>query len=486
MGLQYKWVALSVTTVGTLMAGIDTRIVIVGLPTIARELGADAESVIWVSQAYLLASTIGLLLIGRITDLIGRVKIYNYGFVLFTIGSAFASLSFSPAELIVSRIVQGTGSAMIITNSAAILTDATPRNELGTILGINQIAFRIGSISGLTLSGIIIAVADWRALFYINIPIGIFGTIWAHKRLREISTKDTASKMDWGGFFLFTTGLTMILLAITFMSYGPSDLILGSGALAFGAALLIIFMRIESRINAPLLDPKLFKIREFAGGTLAQMLNALAWSGIIITISFYLQIIMGYSALQAGLSILPLEATYLIFGPLSGKLSDKYGSRLFATLGLVISSVGFFLLAAITTPATSYLEIAIVLALMGAGNGMFVAPNISSIMASVPANRRGIASGFRVTLFNVGLTASSGVAVLLITLSIPYGAFSALLQSFDPLSASQIVRDQFVSGFQVATFVLAIVNTIAIAPSLLISSKARQASLEESAENSIE
>ncbi len=291
--------------------------------------------------------------------------------------------------------------------------------------------------------------------------------------------------MDWLGFFLVATGLTMILLAITFMSYGSFDLILGSGMLAFGAVLLIIFMRIESLIRAPLLDPKLFKIREFAGGTLAQMLNALAWSGIIITISFYLQIIMGYSALQAGLSILPLEATYLILGPLSGKLSDKYGSRLFATLGLVISSVGFFLLAAITTPTTSYLEVAIVLALMGAGNGMFVAPNISAIMASVPANRRGIASGFRVTLFNVGLTASSGVAVLLITLIIPYGAFSALLQSFNPLSASAIVRDQFVSGFQLATLVFAIVNTIAIAPSLLISSKARQVSLESS-EKSIE
>ncbi|MGI0085157.1 MAG: MFS transporter, partial [Nitrososphaerales archaeon] len=369
--LKYKWVALSVTTVGTLMAGIDARIVIVGLPTIARELGADAESVIWVSQAYLLASTIGLLLIGRVTDLIGRVKIYNYGFVLFTIGSAFASLSISPAYLIASRIVQGTGSAMIITNSAAILTDATPRKELGTILGINQIAFRIGSISGLTLSGIIIAVADWRALFYINIPIGIFGTIWAHKRLREVSTRDTASKMDWRGFFVFTSGLTMTLLAITFLGYGSSDLIAGFGLLVLGAVFLIIFVGAERNIKAPLLDLQLFKIREFAGGTFAQLLNALAWSGIIISLSFYLQIIYGDSALQAGLSILPLEATYLIFGPLSGKLSDKYGSRRFATLGLILSSTGFFLLAAIATPTTNFTEIAIVFALMGAGNGMF-------------------------------------------------------------------------------------------------------------------
>jgi MFS family permease len=176
--MQYKWIALSVTTVGTLMAGIDTRIIIVGLPTVARDLGADVESIIWVSQSYLLASTVGLLLIGRVTDVVGRVKIYNIGFAVFTVGSALASISQSPMQLILSRIVQGTGAAMLITNSAAILTDATPRQELGTILGINQIAFRVGSVAGLTLSGVIIAMSGWRALFYLNIPIGVFGTIW--------------------------------------------------------------------------------------------------------------------------------------------------------------------------------------------------------------------------------------------------------------------------------------------------------------------
>ncbi len=460
------------------MAGIDTRIVIVGLPTIARELGADVEQVIWVTQAYLLASTIGLLLIGRITDLIGRVKIYNYGFIIFTIGSAFASLSVSPGELIASRIVQGTGSAMIITNSAAILTDATPQNELGTILGINQIAFRIGSISGLTLSGIIIAIADWRALFYINIPIGIFGTIWAHKRLREISTRDTATKMDWSGFVMFTTSLTLMLLAITFLSYGGSDLFSGAAMIVVGALMMVVFIKIESKIPAPLLDLKLFKMRRFAGANLAQLLSALSWSGIVIMLSFYLQIIMGYSPLQAGLSILPLEATFIVLGPLSGRLSDKYGSRPFAVLGLLVSSVGFFLLAAITSPATPYFEIAIVFALMGAGNGMFVSPNISAIMGSVPANRRGVASGFRVTLFNVGMTASSGLAVLLISLVIPYGAFSALLQSFNPLAASQVVRDQFVGGFKIAAFAFAVINSIAIIPSFMTGSKSGEAPLE--------
>src|ERR1700730_2055472 len=169
------------------MAGVDARIVLVGLPTIAKELHAGVADVIWVSQAYVFASTLGLLLIGRTTDLLGRVKIYNYGFVIFTLGSAFAALSFSSAELIAARIVQGVGASMLITNSAAILADSTPRNELGKILGINTVAFRLGSITGLTLSGAILSVADWRALFYINIPIGIFGTLWAYYRLKEIS-----------------------------------------------------------------------------------------------------------------------------------------------------------------------------------------------------------------------------------------------------------------------------------------------------------
>lgn len=460
--MQYKWVALTVTTVGTLMAGLDGRIVVIGLPTIARELGADAEQVIWVSQAYLLASTMGLLLIGRVTDVIGRIKIYNIGFIIFTIGSALASISLSPEQLIASRLVQGTGSAMLITNSAAILTDAAPREELGSILGLNQIAFRIGSISGLTLSGVVIALAGWRALFYLNIPIGIFGTLWAHMRLREISKRDEASKMDWPGFFTFTSGITMMLLSLTFFSYG-NDLPTAATLLASGAVLILVFIRIEARTLVPILDPRLFKIKEFAAGNVAQMLNAFAWTGFTVLLSFFLQIAFKDTPLQAGLSLLPLEATYIVFGPLSGRLSDRYGTRLFATLGLSISSVGFFWVS-LSGVQTHYSDLIIPLALLGVGNGMFVSPNISSVMGSVPANRRGIASGFRTTVLNVGLTASSGIVVLLITTGIPYSLFTSLLQGqIGTLSA----QAEFVNGFRIAGLVLASMNSIAIIPSIL-------------------
>lgn len=464
--MQYKWIALSVTLVGTLMAGIDTRIIIVGLPTVARELGADVESIIWVSQSYLLASTVGLLLIGRITDVVGRVKIYNIGFAVFTVGSFLASISQSAAQLIFSRIVQGTGSAMLVTNSAAILTDATPGNELGTILGINQIAFRIGSVAGLTLSGLIIAVWGWRALFYLNIPIGIFGSIWAHLRLKEISTRDIQKKMDWLGFATFTSGLTLVLLAITLLSYGITEALPGFVMLIAGAILLIYFIRIEIGNNAPILDLRLFEIREFAAGNIAQLLNALAWFGIVLMLSFYMQIVFDFTALQTGMSLLPLEVAYVLFGPISGKLSDKYGTRLFSTLGLSISSVAFFWLTQVNI-SSSYSDVIIPLILLGVGNGMFVAPNISSIMNSVPANRRGVASAFRTTMFNIGGTASAGLAILLITTGIPYAVLSSLLRSMNPATMGLLPEQEFIYGFKVASFVFGIINTAAIIPSFL-------------------
>lgn len=447
------------------MAGIDTRIVIIGLPTIARELGANLETVIWVTQAYILASTIGLLLIGRVTDVVGRVKIYNLGFVIFTIGSALSAFSFSAGQLIASRVVQGVGSAMLITNSAAILTDSSPKNELGTMLGINQIAFRVGSVLGLTLSGVILAITDWRALFYINIPIGIFGTWWAHRRLREIGTKDVARKMDWEGFILFTSGLTLVLLSITFLSYGFSDIQYGIALIVAGFASLLLFIREETRKETPLLDLRLFKIREFAAGNLAQLMNALAWSGAILLTSFYLQVVLLDSPLKAGLSILPLDATFVIVGPLSGRLSDKYGPRLLSTIGLALSSAGFFLLSTITS-TTTYPVLGLVFAFLGIGNGMFVSPNISAIMGSVPANRRGIASAFRTTTFNIGLTASAGIAVLLLSLVVPYNTLTGLITGVTT-SLSANAGAQFLSGFKTAVLVLAILNTIGVIPSAL-------------------
>lgn len=470
--MKYNYVALSVTTVGTLMAGVDARIVLVGLPTIAYQLHASIADVIWVSQAYLFASTLGLLLIGRSSDLYGRVKIYNYGFIVFTIGSAFAALSYTPFELIAARMVQGLGASMLIANSAAILTDATPPNELGKILGMNSIAYRVGSIMGLTLSGVILSFTDWRALFYINIPIGIFGTVWAHYRLKETSAKDTYQGMDWIGFFCFAGGLGLILLSITYLSFGLSSYDAGFLMLSLGIIMMLFFARYElAREKAkpskpPLLDMKLFKIKEFSGGTIAQALNAVAWSGILIMVSFYLQVIVGDTPLQTGLHLLALDSTFIVVGPISGKLSDKYGSRTFAMVGLGISSLAFFMLAFINQN-TGVNTVLIALAVLGVGTGLWVSPNISSVMGSVPPNRRGIASGLRITLSNIGDTASFGLAVLIMTLVIPYSQLNNLVQSYASSGQALVGKGEFIAGFQLAALVLAIINSFAVIPASL-------------------
>jgi EmrB/QacA subfamily drug resistance transporter len=447
------------------MAGVDARIVLVGLPTIAKELHAGVADVIWVSQAYVFASTLGLLLIGRTTDLLGRVKIYNYGFVIFTLGSAFAALSFSSAELIAARIVQGVGASMLITNSAAILADSTPRNELGKILGINTVAFRLGSITGLTLSGAILSVADWRALFYINIPIGIFGTLWAYYRLKEISKPEEYRGMDWIGFAAFSTGLGLLLIAITFLSFGLAGVELGFGMAAVGGLLLFLFVKYELRGRTkipPLLDMKLFKIKEFAGGSLAQTLNAIAWSGILIMASFYLQIVVGASALQTGIDLLAIDATFIFAAPLAGRFSDKYGSRTFVLVGLTITSAAFFMFALVPlTPGIPTVIIA--LGLLGLGNGLFISPNVSAVMGSVPANRRGIASGLRTTFFNVGDSVGFGLAVLIMTLVIPYNTLNILVQNYS-VAGQAVGKQEFILGFQLVAVALATINTFAIIP----------------------
>jgi EmrB/QacA subfamily drug resistance transporter len=463
--LQYKWVALTVTVVGTLMAGIDDRILVIGLPTIIRQLGATVGEGIWAGQAYTLASLIALLLIGRVADIRGRVKIYNLGFVIFTIGSLLASISAAPSELIASRLVQGMGASMLSANSTAIVTDATPPEQLGTFLGLNRVAFRSGAVAGLTLSGLILSFTDWRALFYINIPIGIFGTVWARKRLKEISTKDVGKKIDWPGFFTFTTGITLILVSITFLSYGASDRFQSILMIASGSVLLISFAILERKSQSPLLDLGLFRIRLFATGTTILMFSTLAWNGMLYMTSFFLQIIIGFPPLQAGLSYIVLEIPYLLVGVASGKLSDRYEARGLATTGLAVIGIAC-IYGSTFSSSTNYFSVLVLLLLLAIGQGLFTSPNQKAVMGSVPANRRGIAAGFSGTLSQIGNTAGPVVALALVTLGIPYGLFTTLVQSATPL-ATQIAKDEFVNGFKIAAFTLGAINSIAIIPSYL-------------------
>ena len=452
--MKYQWVVLSVTTVGIFMAGLDTRIVLIGLPTIGFSLHADLETLLWMTQGYQFAVTIGLLFLGRLTDMFGRVRIYNLGFIIFTIGSGLCSLSQTGEQLILFRVIQGIGGSMLIANSAAIITDATPYNELGFSLGINQIALTLGAVLGLTVGGVLIdSPIGWRSIFYLNLPIGIFGTIWAYLRLREISKLSPHSKFDYAGAALFITGLTSLLFDITLYTIGTLNLLTTGVLFILSLACFGLFIRVETHQREPMLDLSMFKIRLFSAGNLSQLLFSLGFGSLGLIVIFYLQLVRGFDALIAGLAFLPLDVSFSTVGPISGRLSDRYGARGFSTLGLGIASVGYVLLSFIGAD-TPILQLELVLVVIGAGLGLFSSPNISSIMGSVPPERRGIASAVRATLFNTGSVVSLSIVAAIITTAIPYSTVSGIITggytSLTPLETVGFViglRRAFLASF---------------------------------------
>ena len=469
--MQYKWTVLTVTTVGVLMSGIDSRIVVIGLPTVAAALGADAEQAIWFTQAYTIGSTVALLFLGRVSDMYGRVKVYNIGFAIFTVGSLLTSLSPSPTFFIASRIFQGLGSAALFSNSAAIITDAFARGELGTALGINSVAFRAGSMFGLTLSGLILAFLDWRFLFYVNIPVGIFGTLWAHMRLHEQNQPERKAPMDWAGFVSFTCFISSLLLSLTTAAYGlgESGLTLGLGAVS--AVSLVLFISVERRRVAPLLDLSLLRIREFTGAVSAQLINSMAWGAFLLLISLYLQLVKGFSPLQAGISIVPFDLAMLLLAPISGRLSDRHGTRPYATAGLAVFSASLLAMSTLS-PETPYATLLAFLLVGGAGMGLFNSPNMSSAMGSVPAHRRGVASGFRATFFNIGFVLSFNIVILVLTLYLPYGLITQVISSEGSINTITADAARFSAALDNVFIVLTVINTVAIVPSLLRGTRA--------------
>ncbi len=463
--MEYKWTVVTVTTIGILMAGIDSRIVIIGLPTVATALNADAEEAIWFTQSYVLGSTISLLLLGRVTDIIGRLKVYNMGFIIFTVGSAMTSISQDPLQVILFRGVQGIGAAALFTNSIAMIVDATPRNQLGLFLGLNQIAFRFGAMAGLTISGIILSFLDWRALFYVNIPIGIFGTLWSRYKLKEIAVLEKGAPVDWIGFATLTISMTAFLLALTFGAYGLLDQSLVAALLILSAVTLVGFLQYERRCKYPLIDLTLFRIREFTGGIAALVLNGVSWGAVLLLLSLYLQLVLGFSPFEAGIRIIPFDVAFLLVGPLSGRLSDKYGPIVFTTGGIALSSFGLYLLSFVDA-TTPYPVLVAYMMVLAAGSGAFVSPNTSAVMGSVPPHRRGIASAVRGTLFNVGLTVSLNLAILLMASVAPYSLISQVIASNGTSVTASSTR-VFVEAIQKTYIWLAVINGTAIVPSLL-------------------
>jgi MFS family permease len=428
---HYKWVALSNTTLGMLMATVNSSIVLISLPAIFNGIHLNAldpgntSYLLWMLMGFMLVTAVLVVGFGRLGDMYGRVKIYNAGFVLFTIGAIALSLDpfMSGAGamwLILWRVFQGIGAAMLFANSTAILTDAFPAERRGMALGINQIAAIAGSFIGLILGGLL-AVIDWRAVFIVSVPLGIIGTIWSFKSLHEVGQKNPGS-LDIPGNLLFLLGLTSLLTGITYgiQPYGNdatgwlNPWVLGS--IIGGIVLLGVFVAVELRRKYPMFQLRLFKSRPFAMANLAGILASIGRGGLQFMLIIWLQGIWlplhGYSyeqtPLWAGIYLLPLTVGFLISGPLSGILSDRWGTRGLATAGLLLSAATFIALLIIPVDF-AYPVFAIITFLNGVGSGMFGAPNRSTIMSSVPANQRGSASGMAGTVLNAGSSLSIGI-----------------------------------------------------------------------------
>jgi EmrB/QacA subfamily drug resistance transporter len=474
--VQYKWVVLSNTTVGTLMASLDSNIVIIALPTIARELpGTSVFVLLWILLGYALFTSVVLLNFGRLGDMFGRVRLYVIGFGIFTVGSAFCGLSQTGTELVLFRLVQAVGAAFLFANSAAIITDAFDPSERGRALGINQVSIVAGAVTGLVLGGVLTSTLGWRSIFYVNVPIGILATWRAHVALRELSRPQREHSIDWVGNLSFAGGLTSILLGVTLVALGQISSPVFYAFLAAGGGLIVLFLWIEGRVRHPMFDLALLKIRMFSASLAAIFLNALARGAFAFVMVFFLQGPPHYlSPLTAGLYLIPVSASLAVVGPISGTLSDRYGSRLFSVIGLVSSAAGFLWLTQIG-PSTGFAQLVGPFILVGAGMGLFAAPNRASMMSSVPPDRRGVAGGIGTTLINSGSTLSLGLAILVMANAIPLNALTSIFVGGRAIYIPPSAIGHFIAATHSVFEVSAVLLLIAIIPAAMRGPESRLA-----------
>ncbi|MFZ0769068.1 MAG: MFS transporter [Acidimicrobiales bacterium] len=462
---HYKWLVLTNTTLGVLMATIDTSIVLIALPDIFKGINinpllpGNTFFLLWMILGFMIVTSVLVVSLGRLGDMLGRVKMYNLGFVVYTFFSLLLSVTWMSGTsaaiwLVVMRLFQGVGAAFLIANSTAILTDAFPEHQRGMAIGINQIAGISGSFIGLILGGLLGPI-QWRLIFIISVPVGIFGSIWAYTKLREVPSK-REHHVDWGGNIAFAVGLVALMVGITYgiQPYGghvmgwTSPLVLGS--LVLGVASLVLFSRIEVRSPDPMFRLSLFRIRAFTAGSISTLLAAIGRGGLMFTMVIWLQGIWlplhGYNfsetPLWAGIALLPLTGGFLLAGPLCGFLSDRYGSRPFTVGGMIGATVSFFMLQFL--PANfSYPEFGALLLLNGLAMGAFSAPNRVSVMNALPAEHRGVGSGMNSTFQNSGQVISIGIffTLMIIGLSgtLPQALFVGLsAQGVSPAVAHHV------------------------------------------------
>lgn len=428
---RYKWLVLTNTTIGVLLATIDSSIMLIAMPDIFRGIKLNPLApgntfyLLWMILGFLIVSSVLVVSLGRLGDMFGRVKMYNLGFVIYTLASLV--LTVDPLTgptgaiwLIVGRIFQGIGAAFLIANSAAILTDAFPSNQRGLALGINNIAGISGSFIGLILGGVLGAI-DWRLVFLVSVPFGVLGTVWSYLNLRELGERHRA-KIDWAGNATFAIGLILIMVGITYGIEPSGHSTTGWTSvpvlleLGVGLASVIAFLFIEANVADPMFRLPLFKIRAFSSGTLATFLAAIGRGGLMFMLIIWLQGIWlpehGYSfartPLWAGILMLPLTLGFLLAGPISGYLSDQFGARYLATGGMVAAAISFVLLMLLPVNF-NYLAFALILLLFGTSMGAFASPNRAAIMNSLPARDRGAGGGMNATFQSSAQVLSIGI-----------------------------------------------------------------------------
>jgi MFS family permease len=437
---HYKWIALSNTTLGILMATINSSIVLIALPDIFRgihlnPLGAGNSSyLLWMIMGFLVATAVLVVSFGRVGDIYGRVRMFTIGFAIFTVFSLLLTVTWMHGGagalwMIIMRVGQGVGGAFLFANSSAILTDAFPHDQRGLALGVNTVAGIAGSFIGLVLGGVLGPVS-WRLVFLVSVPVGLFGTLWSWRKLVDLGVRQPA-RIDWWGNLTFAAGLVAILVGITYgiQPYGGHTMGWTSptvlACMGGGLVLLAIFAVIETRIEDPMFRLSLFRIRPFTAGNIATLLASLGRGGLMFMLIMWLQGIWlplhGYSfsetPLWAGIYMLPLTVGFLIAGPASGYLSDHFGARPFATGGMLVAALSFFLLELLPVNF-NYLWFGLLLLMVGLGMGLFASPNMAGIMNSLPANRRGAGAGMATTFQNPALVLSIGIFFSLMILGL--------------------------------------------------------------------
>jgi EmrB/QacA subfamily drug resistance transporter len=456
---NYKWIALSVTTLGAAMAAIDSSIVVLGLPTMMADLHSDLVTMVWVLMGYILMSTIFLLLFGRLADMFGRVRMYNLGFAVFTVGSLLCALAGSGVQLVAFRLVQGIGGAMIMANGMAIITEAFPAGERGRAMGINSVTWAIGGILGPVAGGIILAAFSWRWIFLVNLPIGVLGTAWGYLALHELSEPKRGERLDLPGLLLFSGGLACLLFALSqSVEWGWfSPLTLG----LFGACAVLeaIFVWSWRSPRSHFIDPTLFQSRVFTFGTVAATLQSLSMFAVNFLVVFYLQAVTGVTPLVAALMILPLPVIQSVIGPIGGVISDRVGSRTPATLGLFLQAIACVLLAQVS-PSSSYALLLAGLLVLGVGGGLFWAPNTSAVMSASPVRRLGVASATLATFRQTGMVTSFALALAVAAAAVPRNQVSAIFLGTS-VQLGAPVMSAFTVGMAHALIVSALIVVVA-------------------------